>query len=255
MKTAADLVKAKNEYEELVTALKGTAATVITERDNLEPLKATFEETAAEKEAYATIKEIADYKAPAPGMTIAVRTPPGAPGAPGTAAPGVPGTVAPGATGVPGSGSGTADSTDPSDITFTFLNQPFTVESDLTGATLKPKQKKFFEDMNILPLVSGTLDDTKLLAILKNIIEIPSCKIDYGLGIVEGCDPMRSLVTTLAQRFWEALATDADLLTRSSGSGSGSGAGAGSGTVPGATAASFTTITLVLSLQQILDNI
>jgi len=240
------LQQAKQQYEATITSLQTAANAIKTPRDAMEAADATFQETPEEKELYGIIKEISEYTLPtaaaatsaaaaATGAAVAAAvTTASATAASPSASPSTP--VTPSTT-VP------SDTTDPSDITFTFLNQTFTVENDFTGTDLKPKQKQFLVDMNILPLLEPVLQAPALLTILNNIVTKSTCKVDYGLSMLEECNPMRSMLSILQEAMWNALGSDSDVLSKiKPSSGPGSKSSIRSGT------SGFTTITITLPM-------
>jgi hypothetical protein len=211
------LQQAKQQYDEFVTPPLQKLATKIKKlRVAMEAADATFQETPEEKELYGIIKEITEYTLPtATGAAVAATPGSGPAAATATAAAtavapsaGAPSTPVTPSTTVP------SDTTDPSDITFTFLDQTFTVENDFTGEELKPKQKQFLVDMNILPLVEPVLQAPALLTILDNIVNQPICKVDRGLSMIDSCNPMRTLLSTLQEAMWKALDTDSEVLSK-----------------------------------------
>jgi myosin heavy subunit len=251
------LQQAKQQYEAVVTELQRDATAIKTPRDVMEAADATFQETPEEKELYGLIKEIAEYKLPtaaaaatsatsaatsaasaaaaAPAIVAAPSSASAAAAAAASAAP-VPTTAASATT-------SSSDTTDPSDITFTFLDQTFTVENDFAGEELKPKQKQFLTDMNILPLLEPVLQAPALLTILNNIVTKSTCKVDYGLSMLEECNPMRSMLSILQEAMWNALGSDSDVLSKIKPS---SGPGSKSSTRTGSSG--FTTITITLPM-------
>jgi hypothetical protein len=232
------LQQATQQYNEFVTPLQKLATKIKKIRDAMETADATFQETPEEKELYGIIKEIAEYKLPAaPGAAGASAvTGAAAPAATGAAAPAAPaaGIVAPVTASV-----GTSDITDPSDVTFTFLDQTFTVENDFAGEELKPKQKQFLTDMNILPILEPVLKAPQLLTILNNIVTKSTCKVDYGLSMLEECNPMRSMLSILQEAMWKGL-IDGSTVKHSTSSGSKSSTRTGT--------SGFTTITITLPM-------
>ena len=255
------LQQAKQQYEATITSLQTAANAIKTPRDAMEAADATFQETPEEKELYGIIKEISEYTLPtAAAATSAVAAATGAAVAAAV-------TTAPAAAASATAASATAasataaspsaspstpvtpsttvpsDTTDPSDITFTFLNQTFTIENDFTGTDLKPKQKQFLVDMNILPLLEPVLQAPALLTILNNIVTKSTCKVDYGLSMLEECNPMRSMLSILQEAMWNALGSDSDVLSKiKPSSGPGSKSSIRSGT------SGFTTITITLPM-------